>query len=161
MSLRIGAPIATADTPIINPNNLKIEGFYCTDKFSSEQLILLAQDIRDIIPQGLVVNDHDVLSTPKELVRLKPILDLEFDLIGKLVQTESKHKLGKVADFAVEDQSYFVQKLYIAQSLIKSIRSTQLSIDRTQILEITDKRIIVKDLENQGRVKAPTPAPAL
>ena len=161
MSLRIGAPIATADTPIINPNNLKIEGFYCTDKFSSEQLILLAQDIRDIIPQGLVVNDHDVLSTPKELVRLKPILDLEFDLIGKLVQTESKHKLGKVADFAVDDQSYFVQKLYIAQSLIKSIRSTQLSIDRTQILEITDKRIIVKDLENQGRVKAPTPAPAL
>lgn len=161
MSLRIGAPVATADTAIINPNNLKIEGFFCTDKFSAERLVLLAQDIRDIIPKGLVVNDHDVLSSPDELVRLKSILDLEFELAGKLVQTESKHKLGKVADFAADDQSYFIQKLYVAPPILKSIRSTQLSIDRTQILEITDKRIIVKDLENHGKVKAPATAPAV
>lgn len=161
MSLRTSAPIATTDAAIINPNNLKIEGFYCVDKFSNERLVLLAQDIRDIIPQGLVVNDHDVLTDPGELIRLKPVLEIGFEVMGKLVQTESKRRLGKVADFAVDDQSLYIQKLYVSQSLIKNIGSNQLSIDRTQIVEITDRRIVVKDIENRGKVNVPTPAPAV
>src|SRR5882757_1328820 len=99
MSLRTGTQIATATTPIINPNNLKIEGFYCIDKFDGGQLIMLYQDIRDIIPQGFVVDDHDNLSDPNELVRLKDLLDMRFELMGKQVQTLNKHKVGKVSDF--------------------------------------------------------------
>src|SRR5579862_3565554 len=82
LSLRTGTTIATALSPVINPNNLKIEGFYCED-VRKQQLILLPQDIRDIIPQGIVVNDEDVLSEPDELVRLKDVLALNFVLIGK------------------------------------------------------------------------------
>ena len=47
MSLRTGQQVVTAHEPIINPNNLKIEGFYCSDCFSKEELVLLYQDIRD------------------------------------------------------------------------------------------------------------------
>ena len=54
MSLRTGQPVATVTEPIINPNNLKIEGFYCTDRFSKNELVLLYQDIRDVITQGLM-----------------------------------------------------------------------------------------------------------
>lgn len=161
MSLRVGAQVATTEKAIINPNNLKVEGLYCIDKFSSDRLVLLAQDIRNVVQQGVIVNDHEVLTDPDELIRLKSVLEIDFDLLGKLVQTESKRKLGKIVDFATDDQNLFVQKLYISQSLIKSIGSTQLSIDRTQVVEITDKRIIVKDLENRGKVNAPSPAPAV
>lgn len=158
LSLRTGTTIATATAPIINPNNLKIEGFYCIDRFDKKQLILLGQDIRDVITQGIVVNDHDVLTEPEELVRLKKILELNFALIGKPVETVSKHKIGKVGDYAVEVSSMYIQKLYVSQSVLKSLTAGSLSVDRTQINEITNRRIIINDLE--GKVPAHAPAAA-
>lgn len=72
MSLRTGTAVATTISAIFNPNNLKIEGFYVQDSFDSKKkLILLCQDIREIIPQGIVINDHEVLGESDELVRLK------------------------------------------------------------------------------------------
>lgn len=150
-------PIATAIAPIFNPNNLKIEGFYCQDRFNKTELILLYQDIRDVIKQGLVVNDHAVLTEPEELVRLKDILDLHFELLGKQVETISKTRVGKVNDYAVETETMFVQKIYVAQSILKSLTGGSLSIDRSQILEITPRRIIINDLLKSS----PLPAAAV
>ena len=147
LSLRTGTPIATTMSPIINPNNLKIEGLYCMDERGKKALVLLSQDIRDIMPQGIVVNDHDALSDPDELIRLKKVLDINFQLLGKPVVTASKHKLGKVGDYATETESMFIKKLYITQSLFKSLSGGNLGVDRTQIIEITDKRIVVHDLD--------------
>lgn len=158
MSLRTGTQVATATKPIINPNNLKIEGFYCLDRFDNSQLILLYQDIRDIIPQGFVINDHEVLSEPEELVRIKDILELNFELIGKQVETVSKHKVGKVSDYAVETTTMTIQKLYAAQSILKSFTGGSLSIDRTQVNEITNKRVIINDLAETVAASAPAAA---
>lgn len=146
MSLRTGQPVATALEPIINPNNLKIEGFYCTDRFSKEELVLLYQDIRDIIPQGFVVDDHDVLTSPNELVRLKDVMKLGFTLLGKPVVTISKQRVGKVSDFATEMETMYVQKLYVSQSMFKNFTGGNLGVDRSQINEITDKKIIINEL---------------
>ena len=146
MSLRTGQPVATAVTPIINPNNLKIEGFYCNDRFSKGQLVLLYQDIRDIIPQGFVVDDHDVLVEPEELVRLKDILEIDFKLIGKPVETISKEHVGKVSDYATEMETMYIQKLYVSQNMFKSLTGGNLGVDRNQINEITDKKIIINEL---------------
>jgi uncharacterized protein YrrD len=154
MSLRTGSQVATAVAPIINPDNLKIEGFYCTDRFEHKELVLLYQDIRDILPQGIVIDDHDVLAEEGELVRLKKVLDLQFELIGKPIVTVSKEKVGKVGDFAVETTTMMIIKLYANQSLLKSFTGGSLSIDRSQIFEITPKRIIINDLLE----KAPVPA---
>jgi sporulation protein YlmC with PRC-barrel domain len=156
LSLRSGGPIARIISPIINPNNLKIEGFYCEDTLDKRQLILLCQDIREILAQGYVVNDHDVLSEPDELVRLQEVLRLDFNLIGKQVVTTNNEKLGKVSDYAVETNSMFVQKIYVTQSILKSLTGGSLSIDRTQINEITPRRIIITELYN----KAPATAAA-
>ena len=155
MSLRTGTQVATVTTPIINPNNLKIEGFYCIDRFTNEQLVLLYQDIRDLIPQGFVINDHDVLSQPNELVRLKKILNLNFELVGKPIQTISGKKVGKVADYATEVSTMYVQKIYAAQSIFKSLTGGSLSIDRSQINEITNKRIVINEIEGSSPAIAP------
>jgi sporulation protein YlmC with PRC-barrel domain len=156
LSLRTGSPIATITAPIINPNNLKIEGFYCQDRFNKKQLILLYQDIRDMLPQGYVVNDHEVLSEARDLVRLQKVLALNFELIGKQVVTVSKEKIGKVSDYATDTESMLIQKVYVAQSIMKSFTGGSLSIDRTQINEITPRRIIINDLLKN----APAPATA-
>ncbi len=145
LSLRTGTQVGTTLAPIINPNNLKIEGFYCLDA-SRQQLVLVAQDVRDVLPQGIVVNDEDVLTAAGELVRLQKVINLNFELMGKHVVTTSKQKLGKVNDYATETNSLIVKKLYITQSLLKSFSGGNLGIDRTQIVEITDRQIVVNDI---------------
>src|ERR1700721_731980 len=97
LSLRTNSPIATVGQAIINPNNLKIEGFYCRGRYSKEQLILLSQDIREVLPAGYIVNDHDVLVVKDDLVRLQSVLALNFDLVNKQVETISGQKIGKVS----------------------------------------------------------------
>lgn len=161
MSLRTGGQIATTTAAIINPDNLKIEGFYCQDRFEKQaSLVLLSQEIRDILSQGLVVNDHDALSEPDELVRLKSVLKLNFELIGKPVVTVNKEKVGKVQDFAAETETLYIQKLYVGQSLLKSLGTGQLSIDRTNIVEITNKKVVIQEIIKpaRGAVAATSPA---
>lgn len=153
MSLRTGTQVAVTQSAIINPNNLKIEGFHCQDNLR-KQLILLEQDIRDVLPQGIVVNDADVLTEASELVRLKDVLALHFDLVGKTVYTTSKEKLGKVSDYATETQSMMIKKIYVSRSIFKSFATGSLGIDRTQIVEITPSKIVVQDLEGTQPLRA-------
>jgi sporulation protein YlmC with PRC-barrel domain len=156
LSLRTGTTVATVTAPIINPDNLKIEGFYCQDSKNKKQLILLYQDIRELLDRGFVVDDHDVLAEADELVRLKKVLRIDYQLIGKHVITTSKEKVGKVSDYAVEVNSMMIQKIYVAQSIMKSLTGGSLSIDRTQINEVTPKHVIINELTK----KAPATAPA-
>lgn len=165
LSLRTGGVVAVASEPIINPANLKIEGWYCQDRFSKEHLILLSQDVREIIKQGFVVNDHEVLTHPEELVRLQKVLKYRFDLLGKAVVSDKKRRLGKVSDYAVEVETFYIQKMYVAQPFFKSITSGTLSVDRSQIVEITSKRIVIRDplqpvREQTASSSAPAPQPA-
>lgn len=163
MSLRTGRPVATAFAPIINPNNLKIEGFFCEDSIDKKQhLVLLHQDIRDVLPAGLVVNDHDVLTEPEDLIRLKDVLVTNYSVLGKIVVTEKKKKLGKVVDYALEPESMMIKKLYVSQSIIKNFSGGTLGVDRTQIVEITNTKIIIKDPLQMLKAKVAVPklAPA-
>jgi sporulation protein YlmC with PRC-barrel domain len=159
LSLRTGTPIATVTAPIINPDNLKIEGFYCEDRFDKKQLVLVYQDIRDVLAKGYVVDDHDVLVEADDLVRLKKVMELNFQLVGKPVVTIDKEKVGKVSDYATETTTMFIQKIYVSQSLMKSLTGGSLSIDRNQINEITPKRVIINELTKKGRATAPATAP--
>ena len=63
---------------------------------------------------GFVVNDQDDLTDIEELVRLKEILDLKFQLIGKQVVTEGKQKLGKVTDYTFEKMAHSFKNCTLA-----------------------------------------------
>ncbi len=145
MSLRTGGEIATAIEPLIDPNNLKIVGYFCQDKFSGAELILLSQDIRDVLPQGFAVNDHDVLAEAEDLVRHKKIIEIRYQLLGQPVIAGKRKRLGRVVDYAVEAETMYVQKLYVGQHLLKSFTNGQLSVTRDRIVEISPKHIQVKD----------------
>jgi len=160
VSLRTGGKIATTEEFVVDPHNLKVEGWYCKDTYSKETLVLLATEVREIVPQGLAVNDHTSLTEVNELIRLKEILELKFSVLGKLVITESGRKLGKVSDFAIDSDSFFVVKLYVAQPIYKNLAGGQLIIDRSQIVEITDKKITVKDTTEPLNASARNLAPA-
>lgn len=158
MSLRTGGPVASLGEPIINPNNLFIEGWHVRDSRTNENLVLLSQDVRDVLPQGLVINDHEVLAEPEELVRLKEIMGLNFRLSGLRVTTVGGKSYGKVSDFAFETSSFYVQKVYASQSLVKNFTGGMNSIDRSQIVEITNRRLVIEDPTEQVTANAPAPA---
>lgn len=157
LSLRTGSPIATIIFPIINPNNLYIEGWHVEDSRSRQPLILLSKDIRDVLPQGFAVNDHEVLSSPDELIRLEELIKLRFELLGLKVTSESGNRYGKINDYAFETKNSFIQKLYVVQPLVKNFSGGTLSIDRSQIIEVTNRRVIIEEPTDKSRVRAVSP----
>lgn len=160
MSLRTGSKVGAVADAIIDPNNLKIEGWHAIGHRDQKHGILLSQDVRDILPQGFAVNDQDAISDPSDLIRLQKTIQLKFELVGKPVVTTSRKRLGKVSDYAFEKTGFFIQKIYVNQSILKNFSGGALVIDRTQIIEITHKQITVQDAvvtENSGQI-APSPA---
>ena len=144
LSLRSGGVVGHVSKPIINPNNLKIEGWHAADSIEKGAFVLPTSEVRDFISKGIVVNDHDALTHPEDLVRMKEVLQIRFELVGKQVVTDRKRRVGKVNDFAVND-GFYVQKLYVSPSVLKGLTQDQRIIDRSIILEITDKKIVVSD----------------
>lgn len=160
LSLRTGTPVGSTLSPIINPNNLKIEGWHAEDRFDKRHGILLSQDIRDVLVQGFVVNDHDAITNPHELIRLEKILQINFQLVGKPVITNHKKRVGKVSDYAFDKDSFMIQKLYVAESVFKNFSGGTRLIDRTQIVEITDRKIVVREATSTDSAPMPAAMPA-
>jgi hypothetical protein len=150
ISLRTGGPVALAGDPIINPHSLKIIGWWCKVPGSSEPKILLYEDVREMTPSGLAINDEEDIAEAEDLVRLKEILEINYELIGKLVKTK-RNKIGKVCDYIYND-GMFVQKLYVERPLHKVFATEDtVIIDRAQILEVTDTYILVKDADVKAK----------
>ena len=160
-SLRTGGQIGVGLRPVINPNNLKVEGWFATSIYESGTLVLPISEIRELSRGGIAVNDHEALTAAAELVRLQPLVNLDYQLLGKPVATESKQKLGKVEDFALNIDSFFIEKLYVVPGGLKILSSKRLQVSRKQIIEITDKKIIVQDIEATvpSFFRATVPAP--
>lgn len=160
MSLRTGGQVGVATRMIINPNNLKLEGWYVDSRFSNQRKILLANDVRDFVSRGMAINDQEDLSDPEDLVRLQPILELNFELVGKFVRSQSGKRYGKVSDFAVDTGGLIIKKLYASQAIIKNLSASSLSIDRTQIVEITNTTIVIEDPTVDSKATAAAAVPA-
>ncbi len=147
LSLRTSEQVGIAVRPLINPTNLKIEAWYASGSNKKELLLLPASEIREVSRYGIIVNDTDAITETDELVRFKELLSVDFQLLQKPVVTEANEKLGKVEEYAADIDSMYIQKLYLAPSLLKSFTKERLVIGRQQIVEITDKKIVVRGNE--------------
>lgn len=158
LSLRTGGSVGTLGEPIINPNNLYIEGWYVEDNRSKDTLILLSGDIREVIDKGFIIDDHEVLVEAHDLVRLKEIIDLKFQPLKLRVYSISGRRYGKVNDYAIETSSFYIQKIYASQSIVRNISGGTLSIDRSQIVEISNHSITIEDPTEKVSATAPATA---
>ena len=94
------------------------------------------------------------MTEEEENVKLRPILELNFELIGLKVETKKGSKLGKVVDYTVDTETFKAHQLIIRRPTLKAILDPELIIPRKEIVEVTDYKIIVKDEEEKIRVKA-------
>ena len=143
-SIRVGSIVGEAVAPIINPHNLKIEGWHVSLQNSKTPYVVTTTDIRDLSTKGVVINDAHELLEPKDHIRLQKVLSLDYQLIDKPVYV-GKTRIGKVSDYAMDGDSYFIAKLYIRPSLFKGLASGQHVVDRYQVVKLTNKAVFLKE----------------
>lgn len=157
LSLQASRPIGEIVNPIVDPDKLKIIAFYSKGPLiPRDENILDIKSIREYSTLGAVIDGEEELVGRNDVIHISKILDLNFDLIGLKVETKKGHKLGKVEDFTVLTDNFTVTQLIVKRPLIKSFLDSELIIPRSEIVEITDYKVIVKDEEKVIREKATT-----
>jgi uncharacterized protein YrrD len=145
MGLQTGTRLATTRLPIIDPSNLKIIAYEVEGPMLVEHpsLIRIA-DVRELSNIGMIIDSSDEFIGIKDVIAINKIYDLGFRLIGMNVIDKTKRKLGKVVDYSLDTDGFFIQQLNVKQGFFKNISNTELLIHRSQIIEINDYSIIVR-----------------
>ena len=155
LSVQDSGKIGTVANTIVDPDTLKIIAFRVHGAVSPEGgNILDANSIREYSNFGLVIDSTDELIGDHDVVKIGKVIDLNFSLSGLKVETKKGSKLGKVLDFAVTEDNYSVQQIIVKRPTIKSFLDSELTIPRSEIVEITDYKIIVRDEEKVIRERA-------
>jgi len=145
MGLQTGTQLAVAKSPVINPANLKIIAYEVDGPLLSERpSFIRIADIREISPLGMIIDSNDEFVGLDDVIKIKEIYELNFNLINLNVFDDTKHKLGKVESYNIESDGFTVQQLNVKQGLIKSLAESSLLVHRSQITEINNRSIIVK-----------------
>jgi uncharacterized protein YrrD len=147
-SVRYSAKIGLINSPVINPDNLHIDAFYCTLNGGKKELVLIDTVIRSFSHNGIIIDDTASLSELDDLVRLQPVANIEFEMIGKKV-IASKKTIGKVTGYSFDPESLFIKKFYVKPKNLKSLRIETLTFDRSSIIEVTDAYIKVSGPEQR------------
>ena len=155
LSVQASGAIARIIEPIINPDNLKILAFKLDGPaVDAANNILDVKSIREYSHLGMVIDSNDELIGPEDVVKIKEILDLNFNLIGLKVETKKGSKLGKITDFTVTSEDFTIQQIIVKRPVVKSLIDPELTIHRREIIEITDYKVVVKDEEKVIKARA-------
>ena len=155
LSVQASGPIGSVGEPIIDPNSLKILAFRIAGPLvSGPENLLDINSIREYSNLGMVIDSIDELISADDVVKISKVLELNFSLIDLKVETKKGSKLGKVIDFTLSSEDFVVKQLIVKRPLMKSFTDSELVIPRSEIVEITDYKIIVKDEEKVIKARA-------
>ena len=156
LSVQSGGPIGQITGIVVDPSGLKTLAFRVDGPLTrgSSANLLDVSSIREYSEYGFVIDDIEELVTPDEVIRISEVLKLNFDLLTLKVETKKRTKLGKIIDFTLTSEDFIVQQLVVKRPLVKSFIDSELIIPRSEIIEITDYKVIVKDEEKTIREKA-------
>ena len=150
MSLQTGGELAQVESAIIDPATLKVVAYVVEGQTIDEHpSLLLVDDIRELSTIGIIIDSNDEFMASDDIIKLKPLYELEFSVIDKHVIDQDGKKLGKVIDYTIDIDSFVIQQLNVRRPLLKSLNDAELLIHRSQIVEINDTQIVVRS----GKVK--------
>lgn len=163
LSLHVGGEIARTKQAIIDPEDLKIiaytlEGAIIQNDPEVGNILDLA-DVRELSEKGFIVDSADVFTTRDDVVKLDEIMSLDFNLVGLKVVDQRGKKLGKIVDYTIDSGSFMVYQLIVQRPVMSSFIDPQLTINRSQIVEIDDFKVTIKHSTSQVKVKKPKEEP--
>lgn len=145
MSLQTGTRLAQTVRPIIDPSNLRILAYEVDGPLLAEKpSFVRTADIREYGRLGMIINGNDELIALDEVIQIKKLFDLNFELLGLQVIDDQKRKLGKVDDYTLDTTDFVIQQINVRRGFLKGITDTGLLVNRSQIIEINNTSIIVK-----------------
>ena len=156
LSLHVSGKIAQVVEPVVDPNDLKIIAFKVEGPLVGRGAgnVLPVHSIREFSRLGMIIDSIDELVEEEEVINIKNILELNFSLVGLKVQTKKGEKLGKVADFSVEPESWQIQQIIVQRPWLKSFLDPELIISRQRIANVDDYTITITDEHEKPKAKA-------
>lgn len=160
MGLQTGTSLALTKAPIIDPSSLKIIAYEVDGPLLSDRpSFIRIADVRELSGMGMIVDSADEFIGIEDVIVVKKIYNLNFKLIGLNVLDELKNKLGKVSDYSIDSGSFTIQQLNVYPGLLRSLSQTELLINRSQIIEINDRAIIVRSTAKRAEATNHSPIP--
>lgn len=145
MSLQTGSELARTARAVIDPRDLSIAAYELSGRLlDAHPSLLMIRDMREIGPMGIIIDSVDEIVSPSDVVKLKEIYELGFELAGKSVVDTQGRKLGKVIGYTLEAGSFFIQQLRVHRPFFRSFGDTEVLIHRSQVTKVTDDQIVVK-----------------
>lgn len=152
LSLHLGGPIGRVTSEVVDPNDLKIialnvDGPQTGDGDHGD--ILDVRSVREFSNIGMIIDSIDDLVSKGEVIKFDEIMDLNFSVIGLTVKTKKGKKLGKIVDYTFDPESMQIMQFIVKRPMMKSLLDPELVIGRSQIKEVNDYELIVKDDEQK------------
>lgn len=153
LSLHTGGRIATVSDLIIDPATLKVIAFFLEGPLVGGEHgdILKSTSVREYAKIGMIVDSVDEFVFSEDIVKLQEIIDLNFNIIGIKVVTKKGTKLGRVTSFVMDSSDFRIMQLIVRRPTFKALVDPELVIGRSQISEIDDRKIVVKNEEEKIR----------
>ena len=95
-----------------------------------------------------------------DVITIKEIYNINFTIKDKLVIDEKNKKIGKVIGYTLAAGNFIIQQLRIRRPFLKSFGDTELLIHRSQIIKVTDDKIVVKSA-TISHIAEKTPIPQI
>ena len=152
LSLHLGGPIGNVTREIIDPSNMKIIAFEVNGPQTGDDehgYILDVRSIREFSNIGMIIDSIDDLVSDGDVIKIDKIRGLNFSVIGLHVKTKKGTKLGKIVDYTFDPETMMIMQFIVKRPLMKSFLDPELTIGRSEIKEVNDYELIVKDEEDK------------
>lgn len=157
MSLHVGGRVADTSEAIVDPEDLRVIAYTLDGPLVKKDPevgdILSTDDIREVGDSGLIVDSTDRFVERGDVVRFDEVMDLRFNLIGLKVVTQDGKKIGKVSDYTLDSSTFMIYQLIVQRPFMSSLIDPELTINRSQIVEIDDYKVTIK--HDKAQIKVP------
>lgn len=155
LSLHVGGQIARVTDLIIDPDNLSLLAVRVDGPLvdPAEGDILMMSSVREFSRAGMIVDSNDEFVRGEDIVRVKEVLKLHFELRGLKVVTKKKAKLGRVEDYVLQSQTWSVRQIIVRRPIMKSLIDPELIIDRSRVIEVNDYQVVIKEEHEKAKPK--------
>ena len=154
MSLQTGEQIATTSKVMVSPVTLKIVGFELSGRrLLTNPSFLRTEDIRELSNIGFIVDSSDECVGLDDVIAIKELYNLDFELSGMPVVDRSGKKIGRIYDTVFATETFTVEQLCINKPFLQSFGDAELLIHRNQIYEINRDAVIIRNQKQTAQQK--------
>lgn len=153
-SVHTGNRIGEVTGLLVRHKDFKIELLVVKTPEIEKSLYLLSSDIRAYDNNKIIIDSYQELSEADDLLRHQVLIKEDSKLFNSKVETHSGKYLGKVKDYSLDTNHFFINKIYITANWPLRLLHERLIVDRADIIEVNNKKIIVRDATIKAKSNA-------